>query len=884
MAKEIIFYNSAKTEQLFPMTEISSVVDSETGVTVREYLNEIDIKIRNIEQTGSGSIDISKYYTKDEVDSQNASQDTTISELSDRIDNLEDKDIDLSGYYTKTEIDNLESSQNIYIQGLDEKIGNLEEETNTTNSLQSQAISELDSRVKALEEAPSVDISGKQDIITDLEDIREGASLGKTALQSIPSEYITESELGSSLNGKQDTLISGSSIKTINGESILGSGNIEIKGGTDVDLSGYYTKTEVDNLNNSQDTTISGLDSRIKTLEDNPVDLSDYYTKSEIDTKNNSQDTTISGLDSRIQVLEEEEVDLSGYYDKGEVDSKLSTKQNTLISGSSIKTINGESILGSGDITIEVDTDSARVVELTRAEYDALTTYEPDVIYIITDEDIEYLKEDNLKTINGQSLIGSGDIVIEAGSGTVDLSGYYTKTEVDGLNQAQDTTISGLESRVKTLEDNPVDLSDYYNKSEIDSLNQLQNDTITDIDNRLRPLEDKFSGVDLEETYYTKNDVDIIIQGQDTLITGIDTRVKALEEEEVDLSDYYTKSEVNTELGKKQDTLVSGTSIKTINGTSILGSGNITIEAAGEPIDLSGYYTKTEVDNLNNSQDTTISGLDSRIKTLEDNPVDLSEYYKKSEVNEALGDKQDTLVSGTSIKTINGESILGSGDITIEAGSSDGLKMVTLTNEEYKALDSYDSNTVYIVTDKKSVNLRVSELEYASYYSLNWYNPDEVISGYKIGDDGLLVSNSTSMITGFIDLNWSRNMLYNEDIPVLMVVNTNGTNQMKRYRFLDADMNPVGIPNLSGQETTSMYGSYNEGNGGYYSIEYPIYAKYVQLEITSDTGIYVGNHADFTDYTTVSGFSGYPEYKKDSFSSTYALIKNLEQRIKALEG
>ena len=36
--------------------------------------------------------------------------------------------------------------------------------------------------------------------------------------------------------------------------------------------------------------------------------------------------------------------------------------------------------------------------------------------------------------------------------------------------------------------------------------------------------------------------------------------------------------ELETELNNKQDTLVSGTNIKTINGTSLLGSGNITIE------------------------------------------------------------------------------------------------------------------------------------------------------------------------------------------------------------------------------------------------------------------------------------------------------------------
>ena len=39
------------------------------------------------------------------------------------------------------------------------------------------------------------DISGKQDIISDLATIRSGAALGATALQTVPSEYITESEL-----------------------------------------------------------------------------------------------------------------------------------------------------------------------------------------------------------------------------------------------------------------------------------------------------------------------------------------------------------------------------------------------------------------------------------------------------------------------------------------------------------------------------------------------------------------------------------------------------------------------------------------------------------------------------------------------------------------
>ena len=39
------------------------------------------------------------------------------------------------------------------------------------------------------------DISGKQDKISDLDTIRAGAEAGATALQSIPAEYVTKTEL-----------------------------------------------------------------------------------------------------------------------------------------------------------------------------------------------------------------------------------------------------------------------------------------------------------------------------------------------------------------------------------------------------------------------------------------------------------------------------------------------------------------------------------------------------------------------------------------------------------------------------------------------------------------------------------------------------------------
>lgn len=69
--------------------------------------------------------------------------------------------------------------------------------------------------------------------------------------------------------------------------------------------------------------------------------------------------------------------------------------------------------------------------------------------------------------------------------------------------------------------------------------------------------------------------------------------------------------------------------------------------------------------------------------------------------------KQDALVSGTNIKTINNESILGSGNITIQGGGG-GNNTVELTQAEYDALVSagtVSADTYYIITDAPSVDM-----------------------------------------------------------------------------------------------------------------------------------------------------------------------------------
>jgi hypothetical protein len=129
----------------------------------------------------------------------------------------------------------------------------------------------------------------------------------------------------------------------------------------------------------------------------------------------------------------------------------------------------------------------------------------------------------------------------------------------------------------------------------------------------------------------------------------------------------------------KQDNLVSGTNIKTINGSSILGSGNLVVSGGGGisdgdkgDITVSGSGSVWTIDNLavNNAK---INDVDAT-KVTEDSTHRFATDTEKSTWN----GKQDLLISTTNIKSINGNSILGAGNLTINNNPSLGI--VTGTN------------------------------------------------------------------------------------------------------------------------------------------------------------------------------------------------------------
>ena len=334
--------------------------------------------------------------------------------------------------------------------------------------------------------------------------------------------------------------------------------------------------------------------------------------------------------------------------------TELATKQDTLVSGTNIKTINGNSLLGSGNIEVAANVDLSDYytksqtnelvnpklsqVTLTQAEYDALSTKENNVLYVISDaEDIKF------KTINGEQITGNGNIELAtkaelstkqdvisdldtirsgAAKGATALQSvpdtYALKSEIPDITTKQDKLVSG--TNIKTINGNSLLGSGNIEiKASADNVPTVQTTpkgttsnyiystgtldnygVISDIANFITYSTDKAS-IKTWKNYWGEESANV---HQNWSINGATTS-------EAGLMSASDKTKLDgIDLSTKQDTLVSGTNIKSINGTSLLGSGDITIEGGA---DLSGYYTKSEIDSMIGGVSSTITEINNLV-------------------------------------------------------------------------------------------------------------------------------------------------------------------------------------------------------------------------------------------------------------------------------
>lgn len=154
------------------------------------------------------------------------------------------------------------------------------------------------------------------------------------------------------------------------------------------------------------------------------------------------------------------------------------------------------------------------------------------------------------------------------------------------------------------------------------------------------------------------------LQIYDDNIYNADTHTLTVQNAQVNGKDVATEDYVNQAVGA-----VSTVSFQKVDSLPDTGESNI--------IYLVPSTTSTE-DNI---YDEYI-WVDNDWEHIGSTSVDLSNYV----TTEQLNTKQDTLVSGTNIKTINGQSILGSGDLPI-SGSIGGGTTVTCNGQNIETLD-----------------------------------------------------------------------------------------------------------------------------------------------------------------------------------------------------
>ena len=166
------------------------------------------------------------------------------------------------------------------------------------------------------------------------------------------------------------------------------------------------------------------------------------------------------------------------------------------------------------------------------------------------------------------------------------------------------------------------------------------------------------------------------------------------------------------DMSTKQDTLVSGQNIATINGNNLLEGGNIEIQTGGGGGGTTDYTDLTNKPSINGvvlSGNKTTSQLginiptktsdltnDSGFLTSETEPA-FNSSVAKNITNADItnwNSKQAQLQSGVNIMTINNNSILGSGNLEIQTGGGSTPESITVTDTTY-TIASLAGNKVY---------------------------------------------------------------------------------------------------------------------------------------------------------------------------------------------
>ena len=442
------------------------------------------------------------------------------------------------------------------------------------------------------------------------------------------------------IESKQPLLISGFNIKTINNKSILGPGDMELGSGS---VNTDKKSLGLENVDNTSD-----LNKPVST-----------YTQ-----------------------------------------NALNNKQDVLVSSINIKTLNNSTLLGSGNIEINkvglglsnVDNTSDLNKPVSVPVQNALDSKQDVLVSSI-----------NIKTLNNSTLLGNGNIEInKVGLGlsnidnTSDLNKPVSIPVQNELNHKQDILVSSI--NIKTLNNSTLLGSGNIeiNKvglglSNVDNTSDLNKPVSNSVQNALN-LKENVANKNVAFGYAGLNGSgklninQLPVSGLNYIgIWNANLNLPTISPSVGNAGDFY---KVN----------VSGNSL--IDG---YGDWNI-----GDWIIFNGYTW----DKIDNSE--SVNSVSGKIGSviLNKNDVGLDKVDNTSDLNKpistyvqnALNNKQDTLISQTSIKSLNSNSLLGAGNLIIDKNSL-GLDKVDNTSDLNKPISTYVQNALNLKENISNKNI-----------------------------------------------------------------------------------------------------------------------------------------------------------------------------------
>ena len=689
---ETKYYKKDYIDEVIRATQLkaeneTAAVDNKVNTLSATHTSDTSALRNDITQINA---QFSNYYNKSDIDGKVSEVTTSVSELS-------------------TRVDGIETSANDYT---DQKVGALTQTFNNYTSTTNSRINQLESKVTSVytlkgsctyEELTAKTENSVGDVwnVTDKDSqnyVWTGSEWDTLGSVADFSEYAKTSEVTAQIEAAENRL-NGSIETKFNGL------NTELQALTaTVSTNKTSTETAISNLSNDTvhvntfeafktsnnaaisavDTRVTNLTSSVNTALTGKANASDVYTKNETDNAiSTSINALIDGAPDTLNTLKELADAVNSNKSLVEtLNEAITNKQDTLVSGTNIKTVNGVSILGTGNIAISGGTGIDDSTISTSSTY---SSSKIDSTYLKAPEgrlDIENGRVNLKNNINSVYSITNNEVVMELND--------------DGLRYHDNAT------------NREVNITPYYGA----------------IDQTVDPATIKVNGIGLaRETDLNKK---VSLRG-DTMTGNLNapaftvdsTKVAAGDKPLIDGAINFKYKNTNDEASNAWLTMLPSGQLQFGSQGAVASEiGTVATQEWVNKKITNAYIYKGSVDTYDALPSSADPGFVYNVRSNGANyawtgtewdelgaTVNLDAYALKTDLN----GKQDKLVSGTNIKTINGESILGTGDIIISSeavGDSVGY---------YDTITKNSDGTYTITRQTGFRNISIDLIEHGSY-------------------------------------------------------------------------------------------------------------------------------------------------------------------------